>query len=128
MTFLAAAVFQAAVMCCCFENIALAKTTKPSCHEHMSGSDAPGQAAPLSDANHKAQCDCHKDAGLLAQPTFEIKSPVIFVAGGFHVLPAESYFSTIFSNNTPLLSASFQGPPRKDSSVPLYLKNSVLRI
>jgi len=116
---LAAVVFAASVLCCCSEAMSLS-TTKTSCCDGQTS----GKSAPLT---QKAQCDCHKEFGLLTQPAFELKSSIVFTGEWLTVALAQFDFDVHFSNNTALSSLHLQGPPQ-DFSVPLYLKNSILRI
>ncbi|HLF17621.1 MAG TPA: hypothetical protein VI749_01860 [Candidatus Omnitrophota bacterium] len=110
-------VFAFNVFCCCLPKVAQAATEQPSCHQTNHESKS-------KDTQHQ-DCDCVK------QPIV-IEKQASFNAGlsanDFFVLLLASSIS--FDSNTANNAFSlYHAPPGKDtSSLPLYLKNSNLRL
>ena len=104
--------------CCCLPKI-FVKVSSQQCHHHDS-------ASPTS--NHHDPCKCHKVISALPERVIDpiVLNPFNLKLPDFTkiVLRETSLFS-----HSPLLIFNLHAPPIEISSaIPLYLKNSVLRI
>lgn len=121
--FLATAFFTSSLMCCCFVKPALAavpETDVPACHKVVQTHDASAQSAQSS--QDTKECDCGKPQAVLKEATVLNDASAKLTLFKFHQSIIQPVIVVL---NTYSYQPQFT---IHDTSPPLYLKHSVLRI
>ena len=113
--------------CCCLERTAFAAPMPESCHESMSSGQSGHQAQCVVSENQHKLCDCHKIMMPLLQPSLDLANLKI---KSYEGLSTSIITAKVHDLLDPKLFGNLlHGHPAKEySSIPLYLKNSILRI